>query len=76
MNPYEVFNDKNQILLKEAGISFENKDYNCEDCKFMFHKVIEYIMSHSKKEIQHVSNEYNIITDTFEKIILNKEKEL
>ena len=67
MNLYEEFNEKNQILLKEAGISIENKDYSYGECKQVFHKVVEHIMSHSKKEIQEISYKYDAITEAFEK---------
>lgn len=67
MNLYEVFNDKNQVLLKEAGISLENKEYSYEECKFVFYNVMDYIMSHSKNEIQDISCKYNVITGVFER---------
>lgn len=72
MNPYEVFNNSNQRLLKEAVNSFNNREYSYEECKFMFHKVIEHIMSHSKNEIQDISLKYNEITNTFEKYLSEK----
>ena len=30
MNLYEVFSNENQMLLKDAVISFENREYNDE----------------------------------------------
>lgn len=51
MNLYEVFSNENQMLLKDAVISFENREYSYEKCKFMFHTIIEHIMSYSKNEI-------------------------
>lgn len=74
MNPYEVFSNKNQILLKEAVVSFENREYNYDECKVMFHKVIEHIMSHSKNEIQEISYKYNDITGVLESYLSKKEK--
>lgn len=67
MNLYEEFNEENQILLKEAGISIENKDYSYDECKQVFHKVVEHIMSYSKNEIQDISYKYDNITDVFSK---------
>lgn len=58
MNLYEVMNDKEIKLLKNAGIKVEDKDYLQDDFKIIEHQVIDFIMSASTKngEIDRLRN--------------------
>ncbi len=70
MNLYEVMNDKEIKLLKNAGIKVEDKDYLQDDFKIIEHQVIDFIMSASTKngEIDRLRNQYEGIF----KILTNK----
>lgn len=49
MNLYEVMNDKEKEVLRNAGIQIENKEYLQEDFNRMEQQIVEYIMSASSK---------------------------
>lgn len=63
MNLYEVFTDKEKMLLNEAGINIENKNYGEEELKRYEMNIEEFIMSHSTKNnvINELHNQYNSI---------------
>ena len=51
MDLYNIYNSEQIKLLKEADIVVENKMYTKEECKHLLQKVMDYIMSFSKYEI-------------------------
>ncbi len=66
MNLYEVMNDKEKELLRNAGIQIENKEYLQEDFNRMEQQLVEYIMSASFKngDIDKLRNQYDSIFRT------------
>lgn len=63
MNLYEVMNNKEIELLRNAGIKVEDKEYLQEDFNRMEQQLVEYIMSASSKngEIDERRNYYESI---------------
>lgn len=63
-----LFNNKEQELLRKAGVKIENQqEYTNDDKNYIFRQVSEYIMSHSSKngDIGRLKYDYSGI---FEKI--------
>ncbi len=60
MNLYEVMNDKELELLKNAGVQVEDKEYLQEDFNRMEQQIVDYIMSASSKngDIDKLRNKY------------------
>lgn len=56
-------NDEQKILLKEAGVKVENKQYTEDECNAITHKVIDYIMNFSKNDIGIIANKYEVVLD-------------
>lgn len=61
MNLYEVMNDKEIELLKNAGVQVEDKEYLQEDFNRMEQQIVDYIMSASSKngDIDKLRNKYD-----------------
>lgn len=49
MKLYDIMNDKEIELLKNAGVQVEDKEYLQEDFNRIEQRIIEYIMSASSK---------------------------
>jgi len=62
MNRFKELNEKELILLKEAGyVVEENKEYTDEDCEKCATTISDYIMNHSKNDIPKIESRYNEI---------------
>lgn len=63
MNLFEKCTTKEKELLKDIGISLENKDYTSEELRSCEISIEEFIMSHSSKngDIAKYANKYNSI---------------
>lgn len=51
MDLYNIYNNEQIKLLKEADIVVEDRVYTKEECKHLLQRVMDYIMSFSKYEI-------------------------
>lgn len=51
MDLYNIYNNEQIKLLKEADIIVEDRVYTKEECKHLLQRVMDYIMSFSKYEI-------------------------
>lgn len=49
------------VLLQNAGIQIENRDYSIEELKIIENKITDFIISSSKIEILRLMNKYNNI---------------
>lgn len=58
MNLLNELNEEQLMLLKEADIIVENKNYTADECRYIVGKVIGHIMSFSKKDISDIANRY------------------
>ena len=67
MNLYEAFNTQERDLISKIE-KIENKNYTKEEISRIENKVIEDIMSNSKKNISSVRNQYNGIIDKLESL--------
>ena len=67
MNLYEAFNTQERELISKIE-KIENRNYNKEEISRIENKVIEDIMSNSKKNISSVRNQYNGIIDKLESL--------
>lgn len=61
MNLYRKLNEEQIKLLKETDIIIRNEEYTQEQCKVIFHRVMDYIMSASKKKIPEEYEKYESI---------------
>lgn len=63
MNLLNEFTTNEVILLEQAGITVENKEYSNDEIKRCENKIGEFIMNHSMKtnEISELSNKYSRI---------------
>lgn len=62
MNRFAGLNEKEIDLVEKAGyIIEENKEYLKEDYERCANVISDYIMSHSKKEIPKIENEYSSV---------------
>ena len=60
MNRFTKLNENELLLVKEAGYEVENnKEYSEEDYKKCKITIWDYIMSHSKNEIQKVESKFS-----------------
>lgn len=67
MNKFKELNEKELVLVKEAGYVVEvNKEYSDEDYEKCANTISDYIMNHSKNDIPKVQHIYN---DILRKII-------
>ena len=67
MNLYEAFNTQERELISKIE-KIENRNYTKEEISRIENKVIEDIMSNSKKNISSVRNQYNVIIDKLESL--------
>lgn len=67
MNLYEIFNAEERDLIKNVEI-IENRDYTRDEISRVENKIIEDIMSNSKKTIDKVKEQYNEILNKLESI--------
>lgn len=67
MNLYEAFNTQERELISKIE-KIENRNYSKEEISRIENKVIEDIMSNSKKNISSVRNQYNGIIDKLESL--------
>ncbi len=67
MNLYEAFNTQERELISKIE-KIENRNYTKEEISRIENKVIEDIMSNSKKNISSVRNQYNGIIDKLESL--------
>lgn len=51
MDLYSIYNNEQIKLLKQADIVVEDRVYTKEECKHLLQRVMDYIMSFSKYEI-------------------------
>lgn len=51
MDLYNIYNNEQIKLLKEADIVVEDRIYTQKECKYILQRIIDYIMSFSKYEI-------------------------
>lgn len=51
MDLYNIYNNEQIKLLKEADIVVEDRVYTKEECKHLLQRVMDYIISFSKYEI-------------------------
>ena len=61
----DLFNKKEQELLRKAGVNIENKqEFTNDDKNYIFRQVSEFIMSHSSKngDIGRLQKEYESIS--------------
>ena len=70
MNLYEVFNTQERELISkiEKIEKIENRNYTKEEISRIENRVIEDIMSNSKKNISSVRGQYNGIIDKLESV--------
>lgn len=70
MNLYEVFNTQERELISkiEKIEKIENRNYTKEEISRIENRVIEDIMSNSKKNISSVRDQYNGIIDKLESV--------
>lgn len=61
MNLFNRCVNNDLILLQNAGIQIENREYTIEELKIIENKVTDYIMSTSKIEIPKLINKYTNI---------------
>ena len=61
MNLVNELSDEQIRLLKEADVVVEDRNYTEDECRYIVGKVMEYIMSFSKKDISNVANRYEEI---------------
>lgn len=67
MNLYEIFNAEERDLIKNVEI-IENRNYTRDEISRVENKIIEDIMSNSKKTIDKVKEQYNGILNKLESI--------
>lgn len=67
MNLYEVFNTQERELISKIE-KIENRNYTKEEISRIENRVIEDIMSNSKKNISSVRNQYDGIIDKLESL--------
>ncbi len=67
MNLYEVFNTQERELISKIE-KIENRNYTKEEISRIENRVIEDIMSNSKKNISSVRDQYNGIIDKLESV--------
>lgn len=70
MNLYEVFNTQERELISkiEKIEKIENRNYTKEEISRIENRVIEDIISNSKKNISSVRDQYNGIIDKLESV--------
>lgn len=66
MKLYKLFNDEEREIIKPIEIIEENKDYTKEEISRMEHRILEDIMSNSKKDISQERLKYSGILDKLE----------
>ena len=61
MNLLNKCTEKEQKLMKNAGVYLEDKDYSYNELKRIEHNITEFIMNHSSKDgsIEKLQNEYD-----------------
>ena len=62
MNLYEIFNVEERELISKVE-NIENRDYSKDEISRVENRLIEDIMSNSKKNISQVRNQYSEILD-------------
>jgi len=63
MNLVNELSDEQIRLLKEADVVVEDRDYTEDECRYIVGKIMEYIMSFSKKEISSIVDKYGSAID-------------
>lgn len=61
MNLFNKCVNSDFVLLQNAGIQIENRDYSIEELKIIENKITDFIISSSKIEIPRLMNKYNNI---------------
>lgn len=61
MNLFKKCVNSDLILLQNAGIQIENRDYSIEELNIIENKITDFIISSSKVEIPKLINKYTNI---------------
>lgn len=61
MNLFNKCANNDLILLQNAGIHIENRDYSIEELKIIENKITDFIISSSKIELPELINKYTNI---------------
>lgn len=68
MNLYKLFNDEERNIISDIE-TIEDKDYTKDEMARVEHRIVEDIMSNSKKYIAEERNKYNEILNKLESYI-------